>query len=61
MLVLGGGTPGGLRGRWPGLAGEALEGPGDLPVVTDYREVLGEVLSRHVPHAPLDRVFPSRS
>jgi uncharacterized protein (DUF1501 family) len=58
MLVLGGGTAGGIRGRWPGLEGEALEGPGDVPVVTDYREVLAEVLARHGPEVSLDSVFP---
>jgi uncharacterized protein (DUF1501 family) len=58
MLALGGGTPGGIRGRWPGLDDEALEGPGDVPVVTDYREVLGEILARHAPDAPLENVFP---
>jgi len=47
MLVLGGGTPGGMHCRWRGLDDDVLEGPGDLPVVHDYRDVLEAVLRRH--------------
>ncbi len=43
-FVLGGGTPGGIVGPWPGL--DQLEGPGDLPVATDLRDVLSAVLAR---------------
>lgn len=47
MMVLGGGIRGGkVLGEWPGLEPEALEGPGDLRVTTDYRSVLAEVLQR---------------
>jgi uncharacterized protein (DUF1501 family) len=60
MLVLGGGVAGGrVAGSWPGLEATALEGPGDLPVRTNYRDVLGPVLARHGAGAVLDRVFPS--
>ncbi len=44
-LVLGGGTPGGIVGIWPGL--EILEEPGDLPVTTDLRDIFSAVLARH--------------
>jgi uncharacterized protein (DUF1501 family) len=47
MLVLGGGTAGGMHCRWPGLEDDRLVGPGDLPVVHDYRDVLAAVLVRH--------------
>jgi len=47
MFVLGGGTPGGLHCRWPGLEENRLDGPGDLPVVHDYRDVISGVLVRH--------------
>jgi uncharacterized protein (DUF1501 family) len=47
MFVLGGGTPGGMHCRWPGLEEDRLDGPGDLPVVHDYRDVLAAVLRRH--------------
>ena len=47
MFVLGGGTPGGMHCRWPGLDADRLDGPGDLSVVHDYRDVLAPVLARH--------------
>jgi uncharacterized protein (DUF1501 family) len=57
MLVLGGGTPGGVHCRWPGLHDDLLEGPGDLAVVHNYRDVLAPVLARHG-DADLAAVFP---
>ena len=57
MLVLGGGTPGGMHCRWPGLDAERLDGPGDLSVVHDYRDVLAAVLARHGA-VPPSTVFP---
>lgn len=59
LFVLGGGTPGGIHGEWPGLAPDRLDGPGDLPVVNDYRDALAAVLARHG-SAALDAVFPGR-
>jgi uncharacterized protein (DUF1501 family) len=45
LLVLGDGlVTDHVLGRWPGLADGKLEGPGDLAVITDYRDVLGEVV-----------------
>jgi uncharacterized protein (DUF1501 family) len=46
MFVLGGGTPGGMHCRWPGLDVDRLDGPGDLPLVHDYRDVLAVLLRR---------------
>lgn len=60
MLVLGGGTRGGMHCRWPGLEEDRLEGPGDLPVVHDYRDVLAAVLRRHGRVDPA-AVFPGHS
>jgi len=60
MLVLGGGVRGGVSGRWPGLAPEALVGPGDVAVANDYRDVLAGVLSRHGDF-DAGRVFPGHS
>ncbi|HVP62289.1 MAG TPA: DUF1501 domain-containing protein [Myxococcaceae bacterium] len=60
MLVLGGGTPGGMHCRWPGLDTDRLEGPGDLPVVHDYRDVLAAVLARHG-EVPMSAVFPGHA
>ena len=56
MFVLGGGVKGGRvicdghaadSARWFGLRPEILEGPGDLPVLNNYRDILAPVLSRH--------------
>jgi uncharacterized protein (DUF1501 family) len=60
MFVLSGaGIAGGkIHGRWPGLAPAHLDGPGDLAVTTDYRDVLSEVLRDRVGNPHWDRVFP---
>jgi uncharacterized protein (DUF1501 family) len=49
MLVIGGGVKGGtVYGRWPGLAvNDRFEGR-DLAVTTDFRDVFGEVVTRHL-------------
>jgi uncharacterized protein (DUF1501 family) len=60
MFVLGGGIKGGrVFGRWPGLTRDVLEGPGDLPVVTNYRNILAPILERHGAGDTLDKVFPN--
>ncbi|MFO1513432.1 MAG: hypothetical protein U1F83_11045 [Verrucomicrobiota bacterium] len=59
MFVMGGGIQGGRTlGKWPGLSREVLEGPGDLPVTTNYRNVLAPILTRHGAER-LDQVFPN--
>lgn len=60
MWVMGGGVKGGrVIGPWPGLREESLEGPGDLPVWNNYRNVLAPILMRHGAKADsLARVFP---
>jgi len=59
MFVMGGGTKGGrVLGKWPGLSREVLEGPGDLPVTTNYRNVLAPILQRHGAAEKLGQVFP---
>ncbi len=59
MLVLGGGINGGrMYGRWPGLAVEQLDNQVDLAVTTDYRAVLGEIVTRRLGDPQLARVFP---
>ena len=57
MMVLGGGVNGGrVAGRWAGLS--SLD-DGDLPVTTDYRQVLAELVARRLGGADrLGRVFP---
>jgi uncharacterized protein (DUF1501 family) len=60
MFVLGGGVKGGrVLGGWPGLKPEMLEGPGDLPVWNNYRNILAPILTRHgADDASLPRIFP---
>jgi uncharacterized protein (DUF1501 family) len=60
MFVLGGdGAEGRVIADWPGLKRDALVGPGDLPITTDYRDVLIPILRRHAPGADMAKVFPS--
>jgi uncharacterized protein (DUF1501 family) len=62
MLVMGGGVRGGrVVHQWNGLAADSLEGPGDVPVVHDYRDVLAPVLLRHAPGVALEQVFPGHA
>ena len=61
MFVMGGGVKGGrVLGGWPGLKAELLDGPGDLPVWNNYRNVLAPILERHGAAAgSLAKVFPN--
>jgi len=62
MFLFGNGLEGGkVHGRWPGLAPEQLNEGRDLAVTTDYRSVLGEVVSRHLRVAALGGIFPAFS
>jgi len=59
MMVLGGPVRGGkVYGRWPGLEKEQLYEGRDLAVTTDYRDVLGELVSGHLGQKNLAQVFP---
>ncbi len=59
MLVLGGAVNGGtVLGRWPGLdPANRFEGR-DLAVTTDFRDLFGEILARHLGARDLAAVFP---
>ncbi|MCW3053582.1 MAG: hypothetical protein JWN14_2752 [Chthonomonadales bacterium] len=59
MFLIGGGVKGGkVYANWPGLGPTQLEGPGDLHVTTDYRDVLAEIVTRRLKNTDLDAVFP---
>jgi uncharacterized protein (DUF1501 family) len=60
MFALGGGVKGGrVIGPWPGLKPEMLDGPGDLPVWNNYRDILAPILVRHGANAEaLAKIFP---
>jgi uncharacterized protein (DUF1501 family) len=58
-LVMGGSVRGGrVHGRWPGLTAGALHEGRDLALTTDFRDLLGELLARHLGIARLAPVFP---
>ena len=58
MLVLGGGVNGGIYGSMPSLAPGNLVA-GDVPITTDYRRVLSELIAKRMGGAArLGTVFP---
>jgi uncharacterized protein (DUF1501 family) len=59
MFVMGGAVKGGkVYGRWPGLDQAQLYEGRDLAVTTDFRSVLGEVVSQQFGSEALARAFP---
>ena len=62
MFVMGGDVKGGkVYGRWPGMEREQLYEGRDLALTTDFRDVLGELVSRHAGNPSLQGVFPGYS
>jgi len=59
MFVLGGDVRGGkVYGDWPGLAEEQLYEGRDLALTADFRDVLSELVARHLGNSNLRSVFP---
>lgn len=60
VLVMGGSVNGRrFYGTWPGLAAATLSSAnGDVPVTTDYRRVLSEILVRRMGHTDVAGIFP---
>jgi uncharacterized protein (DUF1501 family) len=59
MFVMGGDVRGGkVYGDWPGLGDEQLYENRDLNLTTDFRDVLGEVVAKHLGNPNLSTVFP---
>ena len=59
MFVMGGAVKGGqVYGKWPGLEKAQLYEGRDLALTTDFRDVLGELVARHMGNASLQGVFP---
>src|SRR5712692_4233252 len=59
MLVLGGTVNGGqVLGRWPGLDPDKRFEGRDVAVTTDFRDLFGEILARHLGAADWAPVFP---
>jgi len=59
MFVMGGDVKGGqVYGRWPGLEEHQLNEGRDLALTTDFRSVVGEILTKHLGVKDLAPVFP---
>ncbi len=59
MFAMGGAVKGGkVYGKWPGLAPEQLYENRDLDITTDFRDVLGEMVTVHLGNKSLKTVFP---
>jgi uncharacterized protein (DUF1501 family) len=59
MFVMGGDVRGGkIYGDWPGLEQEQLYEARDLNLTTDFRDILGELVSNHLGNSNLSAVFP---
>ena len=60
MFVMGGNVQGGkVHGPWPGLATEQLYENRDLDITTDFRAVLGDLVTGHLGNKNLRAVFPN--
>jgi uncharacterized protein (DUF1501 family) len=59
MFAFGGGVKGGkIYGDWPGMEREQLYEQRDLNLTTDFRDVLGELVTRHLGNRSIASVFP---
>jgi uncharacterized protein (DUF1501 family) len=59
MFAMGGPIQGGkVYGDWPGLEQEQLYEGRDLNLTTDFRDVLGEMVQKHLGNSKLSAVFP---
>ena len=62
MFVMGNGVRGGkVYGRWPGLKDDQLHEGRDLALTTDFRDVFGEVATRHLGSKDSKSIFPGYS
>lgn len=62
MFAMGGDIRGGkVYGQWPGLAREQLYEARDLNLTTDFRDILGELATRHLGNRNLPAIFPGYS
>jgi len=62
MFVMGGAIQGGkVYGKWPGLEMHQLYEGRDLALTTDFRDVLGELVVRHMRTPSTAEVFPGHT
>jgi len=61
MILMGGHIAGGqVHASWPGIAPEQLD-DGDLAITIDYRDILGEILTRRLGATDLGAIFPQHT
>jgi uncharacterized protein (DUF1501 family) len=59
MFVLGNSVRGGkVYGQWPGLKSDQLYEGRDLALTTDFRDVFGEIATRHLGSGDAKSIFP---
>jgi uncharacterized protein (DUF1501 family) len=59
MFVIGNQVRGGrVYGEWPGLKSGDLHEGRDLALTTDFRDVFGELVQKHLGNSNLPAVFP---
>jgi uncharacterized protein (DUF1501 family) len=59
MFVMGNGVKGGkVYGQWPGLKSDQLYEGRDLALTTDFRDVFGEIATRHLGSTDVKTLFP---
>jgi uncharacterized protein (DUF1501 family) len=59
MFVLGNSVRGGkVYGQWPGLKSDQLYEGRDLALTTDFRDVFGEVATKHLGATNSNLIFP---
>ena len=59
MTIIGGGVRGGrVHGKWPGLSADRRYDGRDLAVTTDFRDVFGEIVVRHLGVNDPKPIFP---
>jgi len=62
MFVMGNSVRGGkVYGRWPGLKNDQLYEGRDLALTTDFRDVFGEIATRHLGSTNTKSIFPGYS
>ena len=62
MFVMGNSVRGGkVYGQWPGLKNEQLYEARDLALTTDFRDVFGEIATRHLGSKDAKPIFPGYS
>jgi len=62
MFVMGNSVRGGkVYGRWPGLKNDQLYEERDLALTTDFRDVFGEIATRHLGNKKSNSLFPGYS